>query len=316
MLKKVTSGQPIDIKASDWNAMLEAAQAEIDRRHSAAGSTLHGGLSFGIVLARNAAGEPLAPGQPVVLDGFSLQPADAVNATRLTLRVALPAEEDSRPLAVVIDPCSVNELARVRVAGSALVRPARAPAPDEQYVSFGPEGMLLPSEFGQARILAANPDIAMILLGDGNPGEPTPKGMFQLVNVTSAGGPPTVRICDGASPQSAIAGVATVNSQSYSCPAAEFTLTEAPQYFYFRFTPPRHTSGGEQTASVCDLVAVADAEAVVSTDRVFYRLIGHAWTETVDDKPIVKIAQDHRPGNLIVTWQGPCIGLLEGIVEE
>lgn len=316
MLRKVNSGQSIDIKARDWNAMLDAAQAEIDRRHSGSGSTLHGGLSFGVVLARNAIGESLAPGQPVVLDGFSLLPADTLNSSRLTVRAARPLENDDRTMAVVIDSCLVNDLTRVRVAGTALVRLERAPADGELYVSFGPDGILLPSAFGQARILAAAPEFAMILLGTGNQGEPPPRGMFQLVNATAEDGPPTVRICDGVLPDSAIAGVATINSQSYSCPAAEFILSDAPQYFYFRFTPPQHTAGGEQTTSACELVAVADADAVVSTDSVFYRLIGHAWTETVDDNTIVKISQDHQPGNLIATWYGPCIGLLEGIVEE
>lgn len=152
--------------------------------------------------------------------------------------------------------------------------------------------------------------------------------MFQLVNITADAGSPTVRICDGAMPDSVIAGIANVNNQSYSCPAAEFALTGSPQYFYFKFTAPsigvnEETGENEPTPSVCEIVAFSDDSAVVSTDSVVYRLIGHAWAEEQDssgeeEEPapaVVKIVQDHPVGNLVISWFGPCLDLLSGVTD-
>lgn len=316
MLKKVTPGQSLEIKADEWNAILEAAQAEINRRYHATGRPLFGGLTPDLVLAKNTSSEQLAPGQPVVLDGFSLAPVDLINTAGVTLQATAPGTEDVRPLAVAVDSCAPGKLGRFRVTGPAMVTLARLPDPDEPFVGFGPGGVLLPGQTGQARILASGTDFTLILLGSGHVSAPPASGMFQLLNVTTEGGPPTVRICDGALPVAAIAGIATINQQSYSCQATEFLLSETPLYFYLQFTPPQTTSAAEQTASACALVAMPDSAAVVSTAAVLYRLIGHAWTEPAGDRTIVHIVQDHPVGNLIATWYGPCIGLLDGIIES
>lgn len=318
MLEKVTAGQPIDIKAQDWNAMLDAAQAELNRRQDTTGSSLSGGLSPGVIMARNGASQPLSVSQPVVVDGFSLHPSDTVNETRITLRLATPAEADARPLGVTLDRCDAGALVRVRVFGAALVRLARLPAPGETHVAFTIDGKLTPSESGPARILAATADFALILIGDSRQADnDSPKGMFQLLRLSAEPeSPPRVRITDGAMPASETAGVATINHQAYSCPSAEFALTEAPQYFFLKFAPPRIDSEANPEIPACSLVAFTDAEAVVSTESVLYHLIGHAWYELLaDGSPVIRIAQDHPPGNLELTWFGPCLGLLENIID-
>jgi len=313
-MEKVNQGQKLSIRAQDWNAMLDAAQSDKDRKNNTGGGSIGSGLEFGMVLGRNATSKYLIPGQPAVADGFIQAPADSVNPFRVVLRIMAPDADDLRPMVVSVDGCDSGAIGRFRVIGPAIVRLARLPESEEHFVSFGPDGILLPGITGPAMILAAGASYSMILLGSGNYGEPPPKGMFQILDITPDGGTPTVRICNGNNPDSAIAGIATINSQAYSCPAAEFALTPAAQYFFLKFTPPQVT-GGEQTAAVCELVSIADTETVVSTDSVFYSLIGHAWTETVDEHTLVKISQDHLPGNLIATWYGPCIGLLEGVVE-
>jgi hypothetical protein len=318
MLQKVTTGQPIDIKAQDWNAMLDAAQAELNRRQDTTGGTMPGGLSPGVIMARNAASQPLPVSQPVVINGFSLHPADTTNPTRITLRLATPAEADARPLGVTLDRCDTGALVRVRVFGPALVRLTRLPSPEETHVAFAPDGALIPSESGPARILAATSRYALILIGDSRQADnDSPKGMFQLLRLPpEPESPPRIRITDGAMPASETAGVATINQQAYSCPAAEFDLTEEPQYFFLKFTPPRIDSEANPEIPACSLVVFSDVEAVVSTESVLYHLIGHAWYELLEDgTPIIRIAQDHPPGNLELTWFGSCLGLLENVIE-
>lgn len=318
MLQKVTTGQPIDIKAQDWNAMLDAVQAELNRRQNTTGGTLPGGLSPGVVMARNDADQPLPASQPVVINGFSLHPSDTTNQTRITLRLATPTEEDTRPLGVTLDHCDAGALVRVRVFGPALVRLTRLPSPEETHVNFTADGTLTPFESGPARILAATARYALILIGDSRQADNNlPKGMFQLLRLaTATGDTPRIRVTDGAMPASETAGIATINHQAYSCPSAEFNLTEEPQYFFLKFTPPRIDSEATPEEHACTLVAFTDAEAVVSTESVLYHLIGHAWYERLEDgTPITRIAQDHPPGNLELTWFGPCLGLLENIIE-
>ena len=44
-----------------------------------------------------------------------------------------------------------------------------------------------------------------------------------------------------------------------------------------------------------------------STDTIVWHLIGQAW---IDDD-LLRIEQDHVPGNAYIEWYGPCLGLLE-----
>ena len=314
-MKRVTEGDKLNIRATDWNAMLDAAQAEIDRKANTGGSPIDSGFGPGIFLGRNNTGAALLPGEAVAVDGFHAAPADLVSYAAVILDIAASEDEDRRAMAIARDACNPGELGRFLVAGPAIVKLARLPDGDELFIGLNSGGELLPGDTGQARVLAASAGNSLILLGSGNQGEPPARGMFQLVNVTTDDGPPTVRVCDGANPDGAIAGVATINNQSYSCQAAEFVLYDSAQYFYFKFTPPQFTTG-ELTGSVCEIVAFADSEEVVSTDTVLYRLIGHAWTEVVDGRDKVRMAQDHPPGNLVLDWYGPCLGMLEGVVDD
>jgi hypothetical protein len=315
MMQRVTPGQKLSIKAADYNAMLEAAQAEKKRQASFEGAAHLAGLDPGSLLAINQTGKNLGRGEPAALEGFLAEPETPDDLHLCSLVAAAPMDGDRRPLAVAIDGIPSGAMGRFRVMGQALVDLAAPPAAGQGHAAFDEEGRLHPAEHGQARILAAAGTLALILLGAGDFGEPPPKGMFQILDRTPEGGAATVRICNGNDPESEMAGIAVINSQAYSCPAAEFTITASVQYFFLKFTPPKTTAAAEQTESLCELVSVADTETVVSTDSVLYSLIGHAWTETVLERTIVKISQDHIPGLLAATWYGPCLGLLEGIVE-
>jgi len=81
-----------------------------------------------------------------------------------------------------------------------------------------------------------------------------------------------------------------------------FTVTDHC-YIYLKFTPPV-----EGETPVPAAVVVSQETALqVSTDAVVWHLIGQAWIE--DD--MLKIEQNHVPGNAYIEWYGPCLGLLE-----
>jgi hypothetical protein len=328
MFKKVTSGDIIEVKANEWNAMLEAAEAEINRRGGQTAWALKSTLPAGCSWAVNGTGKTINAGDVVAVAGFAVTPPDLVSAP--VVRVATPEQDDTRYIAVAIENSPVDAVFRVRLQGPALVKIATSPAAGENYLGIGEEGAIVPAENGLARIVtsitADDVTMALVILGCGMAGESAERGMFQLVNISA--GSPTVRICDGAMPDSVIAGIANVNNQSYSCPAAEFALTGSPQYFYFKFTAPSigvkgETGENEPTPSACEIVAFSDDSAVVSTDSVVYRLIGHAWAEEPEssgeeEEPapaVVKIVQDHPVGNLVISWFGPCLDLLSGVTD-
>lgn len=335
MFKKVASGEAIEIKASEWNAILEAAEAEINRRGGQAPWSLKSTLPAGCTWAVNSTGKTIVAGDVVAVSGFASTPPDLVSSP--VVRAATPEQNDNRYIAVAVENSKIDAVFRVRLHGPALVKIAAAPAAGEDYIDIGEEGAIVPAENGLTRIVtsitADDATMALVILGCGMAGESAERGMFQLVNISAGAGSPTVRICDGAMPDSAIAGIANVNNQSYSCPAAEFALTSSPQYFYFKFTAPivgvnDETGENEPTPSACEIVAFSDDIAVVSTDSVVYRLLGHAWTEEPESSPdeegeegestqppIVKIVQDHPVGNLVINWFGPCLDLLAGVTD-
>jgi hypothetical protein len=343
MFKKVSAGDAIEITASEWNAMLDAAEAEINRRGGQSAWPLKSSLPAGCAWAVNHTGETILAGAVLAVAGFAMPPPDLVAGFAMpppdlvaapVVKAATPAPEDRRHLGVAIEDCPPAAVFRLRLHGPALVKLAAAPTADKHCLGIGDDGAAVPADNGLARIVtsitADDVILALVILGCGQPGIAAKRGMFQLLNVTAAAGAPTVRICDGAMPDSAIAGVANVNNQSYSCPAADFALTAAPQYFYFKFTSPRvgvnqETGENEPTPSACEIVAFPDDSPVVSTDSVVYRLIGHAWTEQAEPggepgsepppPPVVKLVQDHPVGNLIISWFGPCLNLLSGVTD-
>ena len=331
MFKKVTSGDIIEVKANEWNAMLEAAEAEINRRGGQAAWALKSTLPAGCSWAVNGTGKNITAGDVVAVAGFAVTPPDLVSAP--VVRVATPEQDDTRYIAVAIENSPVDAVFRVRLQGPALVKIATSPAAGENYLGIGEDGVIVPAENGLARIVtsitADDVTMALVVLGCGMAGESAKRGMFQLVNITADAGSPTVRICDGAMPDSAIAGIANVNNQSYSCDAAEFALSSSVQYFYLKFSAPsigvnQETGENEPTPSACEIVTFPDDSAVVSTDSVVYRLLGHAWTEEPEpsgegeEEPasaVVKIVQDHPVGNLVISWFGPCLDLLSGVTD-
>lgn len=187
MFKKVASGQAIEIKASEWNAVLAAAEAEINRQGGQATWAIKSTLPAGCTWAVNSTGKTIVAGDVVAVSGFASTPPDLISSP--VVRAATPEPDDKRYIAVAVENSKIDAVFRVRLHGPALVKITAAPAAGEDYIGIGEEGAIVPAENGLARIVTSitsdDATMALVILGCGMAGEPPPSGMFQLVNATA-----------------------------------------------------------------------------------------------------------------------------------
>ena len=130
-------------------------------------------------------------------------------------------------------------------------------------------------------------------------------GMFELVDASEEIDGEfvhQVKILNGADEESVCCGIAHIKRQPFEVPVVTFDVTEHC-YIYLKFTAPVE---GE-TPVPAAVVAIQEAALQESTDTIVWHLIGQAWIE--DD--LLRIEQDHIPGNAYIEWYGPCLGLLE-----
>ena len=147
--------------------------------------------------------------------------------------------------------------------------------------------------------------ISLLESSAGSGGASAWHGMFELVDASEEIDGEfvhQVKILNGADEESACCGIAHINRQPFDVAVATFQIT-AHCYIYLKFTAPVE---GE-TPVPAAVTATQEAALQESTDTIVWHLIGQAWIE--DD--LLRIEQDHIPGNAYIEWYGPCLGLLE-----
>jgi hypothetical protein len=139
----------------------------------------------------------------------------------------------------------------------------------------------------------------------GGAGQSAWRGMFELADASEVVDGELVHqveIVNGADSESEFCGIAHVNRQPFQVARAKFIVTEH-SYFYLKFSAPVE---GE-TPVPAEVAASRETELQASTDTTVWHLIGQAWIED----EMLKLEQDHVPGNAYIEWYGPCLGLLE-----
>jgi hypothetical protein len=122
-MPNVASGQRLRIFASDYNAMLAAAQALRDRQHDIS-VPLIGAGGAGIIPMRNDSGEDLPVFSVLDITGVVIEPADNEQEFlyRFTATGETPSNEDNPSLAITQEPIAAGKIGRVMVYG---VTPAK-----------------------------------------------------------------------------------------------------------------------------------------------------------------------------------------------
>lgn len=164
---------------------------------------------------------------------------------------------------------------------------------------------------GRGIAIEHTPSGTRISLRDPSPGDGAYpwRGMFEIVPSPSTPedmGNLAVSVINGADPLSPLAGIAHVNRQPFGVAAARIVIT-GRTFIYLTFTAPVEATD-EHPALPAQVAVASSTGALSSDDTTTHHLIGQAW---YDDGDMLRIEQDHLPGNVYMEWYGPCLGLLE-----
>jgi hypothetical protein len=154
--RKVRPGDALNVSATAWNAVIDAAKAEADRRFGADAGDLTTGRSGSIVRVKNETGGALDRAHVVGLGGPIFGPDDSLDAflREVTFRGVVPTSSHVDRFAVLLEPAPVNRVVRAYVAG---VCPVRVDVTDGTHTTaaadVGETALLVSAAAGPAQIL-------------------------------------------------------------------------------------------------------------------------------------------------------------------
>ena len=196
MIAKARPGQPLSIRAADWNAIAEAVAA-VARMQTGPGGLLGGAPASLVVIAKNSTGSALAAGG-VATVAAAVPAAPAPAAFLETPMFTLGLTTTTGPLAIAAEPIASGASGRVVVAGLAVCQvlvlstshPYAAPIASDL-------AKLASAESGPARILHRNGTTgtvaAAVLLGAGGGGSAAASAEVAKVVALGSGYSYTVR---------------------------------------------------------------------------------------------------------------------------
>ena len=158
-MEKVRSGDKVVIKASTWNAFIDAANFAKEQRQNQLGKGLKSGVAAGIVLVKNAESEQRDRFSALVLSDVAVPPNvnedEFVSCPPVFIGQKMTEEREGKPYAILLQPLAHDEIGRAMVLG---ITPAKVTIQDtdDQYAVPTPEsstGALQSDATGVARIL-------------------------------------------------------------------------------------------------------------------------------------------------------------------
>ena len=159
-LRKVTRGQAFSVKASTYNAFVDAAKAFRDQALRQKSGTIPPDTKAGAVTIRNATGQPLDQYSVLALGAALITPQDNLRAfqSRPAFEGLLPASAASS-LAIIQEPLAPGALGLALVSG---ISPARISSLVDETPPFaapaaGEAGYLVGGTAGLARVLYRAP---------------------------------------------------------------------------------------------------------------------------------------------------------------
>lgn len=158
-MEKVRSGEQLVIKASTWNAFIDAANFTKEQRQNQFGKGLRSGVGAGVVLIKNAEPELRDRFTALVLNDIAVPPSanenEFVSCPPVFIGQKMTDEREGRPYAILLEPVAAGAIGRAMVFG---IVPAKVSIQDadDQYAVPTPNssaGALQSDSTGVARIV-------------------------------------------------------------------------------------------------------------------------------------------------------------------
>ena len=158
-MEKVRSGENVTIKASTWNAFIDAANYVKEARQNQRGKGIKSGIQTGIVLVKNAESELRERFSALVLNDIAVPPNlnedEFVSCAPVFIGQKMTEEREGKPYAILLEPLAKDQIGRAMVLG---IVPAKVTIQDadDQYAVPTPgssTGALQSDSTGVARIL-------------------------------------------------------------------------------------------------------------------------------------------------------------------
>lgn len=158
-MEKVRSGEAVKIRASTWNAFVDAANYVKEARRDGLGGGARSGLGFGVVLVKNAEGEARERFSALVLSDVAVTPKanedEFVSCPPTFVGRKMTEGREGQPYAILLEPVAAGEVGRATLLG---VTPAKVAIRDAEdgYAVPTPgssTGALQSDATGVARIL-------------------------------------------------------------------------------------------------------------------------------------------------------------------
>ena len=158
-MEKVKAGDSVVIKASTWNAFIDAANWAKEQRQCRDGKGLRSGVGAGIVLLKNGESEQRDRFAAMVLNDVAVPPNanedEFVSCPPVFVGVKMTEEREGKPYAILLQPLAAGEIGRAMVLG---ITPAKVTIQDadDEYAVPTPgssTGALQSDATGVARIV-------------------------------------------------------------------------------------------------------------------------------------------------------------------
>ena len=158
-MEKVKAGDKVVIRASTWNAFIDAANWTKEQRQNQLGKGLRSGVGTGIVLMKNGEGEQRDRFTALVLSDIAIPPNvnedEFVSCAPVFVGQKMTEEREGKPYAILLQPLAAGEIGRAMVLG---ITPAKGNIEDaeDEYAVPTPgssTGALQSDATGVARII-------------------------------------------------------------------------------------------------------------------------------------------------------------------
>ena len=158
-MEKVKAGDKVVIRASTWNAFIDAANWTKEQRQNQYGKGLRSGVGTGIVLMKNGESEPRDRFTALVLSDIAIPPNvnedEFVSCAPVFVGQKMTEEREGKPYAILLQPLAAGEIGRAMVLG---ITPAKVTIQDadDEYAVPTPgssTGALQSDATGVARII-------------------------------------------------------------------------------------------------------------------------------------------------------------------